>query len=121
MVAHATPSASSAPNALWAGLHADEDFLRLSDERQFWLNRCLTFWSEGYAAAERDHADDYAEGFHDGAMERKRFEHDIVEAAQAEVARWGPLGRGRFGDPRPGDYTGGPVRWDSGHDLKRAG
>jgi hypothetical protein len=25
--------------------------------------------------------------------------------------QWGPGGRGHFGDPRPGDYPGGPVSW----------
>jgi hypothetical protein len=33
------------------------------------------------------------------------------EHAELEQRRWGTGGRGRFGDPRPGDYRGGPVRW----------
>jgi hypothetical protein len=28
---------------------------------------------------------------------------------ELEIRRWGPGGRARFGDPRPGDYLGGPV------------
>jgi len=29
--------------------------------------------------------------------------------ADLELRRWGPGGRAHFGDPRPGDYMGGPV------------
>jgi hypothetical protein len=37
-----------------------------------------------------------------------------ADAARAELdeARWGPGGRGHFGDRRDGDYEGGPVKWD---------
>lgn len=31
--------------------------------------------------------------------------------AELETARWGPGGREHFGDPRPGDHPGGPVKW----------
>lgn len=31
--------------------------------------------------------------------------------AELEERRWGPGGREHFGDPRPGDHPGGPVRW----------
>ncbi len=33
--------------------------------------------------------------------------------AELERRRWGPGGRARFGDPRPTDYRGGPVPWES--------
>lgn len=31
--------------------------------------------------------------------------------AEVELRRWGPGGSEHFGDPRPGDYLGGPVAW----------
>jgi hypothetical protein len=34
-----------------------------------------------------------------------------VGVAELELRRWGPGGREHFGDPRPDDYTGGPVDW----------
>ena len=30
---------------------------------------------------------------------------------ELEERRWGPSGREHFGDPRDGDYQGGPVKW----------
>ncbi|MEV5711246.1 hypothetical protein [Actinoallomurus sp. NPDC052274] len=33
--------------------------------------------------------------------------------AELEALRWGPDGRERFGDPRPGDHQGGPVSWEA--------
>lgn len=84
-------------------------FLALSDERDLHLRRILAAWREGYRVGGLAHADDYARGLVDGALARKRAEHDLVELARLDIARWGPDGRERFADPRPGEYTGGPV------------
>lgn len=83
--------------------------LALSDERDLWQRRITQAYREGFAAAERAHANDYRNGHHDGILGRKRFEHEWVEEARLELARWGPGGPEHFGDPRPGDYRGGPV------------
>ena len=32
--------------------------------------------------------------------------------AQVETCRWGPGGRGHFGESRESDYQGGPVPWE---------
>jgi hypothetical protein len=88
--------------------HAD-DIARLLDrwdEHGTWMRRLGAAWREGYRAAEQAHADDYSAGYVDGLLGRKRLEHDAVEAARIELARWGPEGREHFGDQRPGDYPG---------------
>jgi hypothetical protein len=87
--------------------------LELSAERDRCLRRILAAWREGYRAGELAHADDYARGLFDGAMARKRAEHDLVELARLDIARWGPGGREHFADSRPGDYQGGPIPWNS--------
>lgn len=84
--------------------------ISLSDLIDLWRARVDAAWREGYAAAEAHQADSYARGLVDGASCRKRAEHDLVEAARLELARWGPGGRARFGDPRPGDFPGRGVR-----------
>jgi hypothetical protein len=78
----------------------------LSDERDQWERLALQMWRDGFAAAERAHAGDYARGLADGAGVRKRAEHDLVEAARLYRLRWGASGREHFGDPRPGDFPG---------------
>jgi hypothetical protein len=78
----------------------------LSDERDQWQRRIAQAWRDGYEAGEQTHAEDYGRGVIDGATCRKRAEQDLVEWARLEVARWGPAGRARFGDRRPGDYPG---------------
>ena len=82
------------------------DLLALSNERDQWQARIQQAWEDGYAAAERAHADDYRRGQINGALARKRAQHDIVELARLDVARWGPDGREHYADPRPGDYEG---------------
>jgi hypothetical protein len=71
-----------------------------------WHRGLLAEWRRGYAAGRASHDGDYDRGVHDGAMLRKRAEHDVAQACQVDVARWGPLGRAHFGDHRPGDYPG---------------
>ena len=98
---HTTSPAATIP-------HAD-DIARLLDrwdEHGTWMHRLGAAWREGYRAAEQAHADDYSAGYADGLLRRKHLEHDAVEAARIELARWGPGGRAHFGDPRPGDFPG---------------
>ena len=81
--------------------------LELSDERDQWERLCATAYRDGYQAAETAHQDDYERGLVAGALARKRAQHDLVEMARLDVARWGPAGREHFADPRAGDFTGG--------------
>ena len=53
-------------------------------------------------AYERGAADGYAQAIAD----MKAAQHGIVRDAELETRRWGPGGRPRFADPRPGDYPG---------------
>jgi hypothetical protein len=92
-----------------ATLEALRRLLERSDERDAFLRRILAAWRGGFRAGELAHASDYERGFHDGAMALKRAEHDLVEMARLDIARWGPRGREHFGDPRPGGYRGGPA------------
>jgi len=89
--------------------------LARSDAMDVQLRLRLRAWREGYAAAERAHDDDYERGVHDGALARKRAEHDLLRMAQMDAERWGPLGREHFADPRPGDFQGDTLP------LERAG
>lgn len=84
-----------------------DDLLARSNERDQYERRILAAWTDGYAAAEQAHAEDYDQGLCDGALARKRAEHDLVQAAALDVARWGPAGREHYGDARPGDYEPG--------------
>jgi hypothetical protein len=90
--------------------------LALSDERDTWLRRVYASWKDGYRAG-------YEAGDAAGTRRTQREWH-VTNAglprsilgptwAELELRRWGPGGRAHFGDPRPGDYTGGPVgAWD---------
>jgi len=71
-------------------------WLRLSAERDMWLRRVLAAWREGYQAA----LDDAVVSSLLRAWPAPGHVPDI------EKRRWGPGGRGRFADPRPGDYPG---------------
>lgn len=61
-------------------------------------------WEEGRRALLEELA---AEQRYACGVVRRSFETPAF--AVLEERRWGPGGRGRFGDPRPGDYQGGPV------------
>lgn len=84
--------------------------LALSDERDLWMARLLAAERAAYRLG-------YYDGFRDGGEElwaRRRAAPPIVIAgptfAELERRRWGPGGRERFGDPRPGDFPGfGPI------------
>lgn len=80
--------------------------LALSDERDQWMRWLL---SAGRAA----YREGYDAGFADGGEElfgRRRALPPVVitgpSFAEVERRRWGPRGRARFGDPRPGDFQG---------------
>jgi len=75
-------------------------------------------WLELYrTASAADRAREYRAGREDMARE---YEADWAAIAgpvarggpafaELEFRRWGPGGRARFGDPRPGDHLAGPV------------
>jgi hypothetical protein len=81
------------------------ELIERSDERDLYLQRILAAWREGYHAAELAYADDYQRGLYDGAMARKRAEHDLVDMVRLQVARYGPDAR-PVTDPRPEDFPG---------------
>ncbi|MGH3160370.1 MAG: hypothetical protein ACRDOC_00665 [Streptosporangiaceae bacterium] len=92
---------------------AEQLLLDLPDEMQL----RLTWWADGYAAG-------FRAGEQVGARRAMREWHVTAAGlpmaaigpswAELERRRWGPGGRAHFGDPRPGDYTGGPVAWNGG-------
>ena len=71
---------------------------------EFWRAICREMVRNASAAAyERGLAEGYAlavAGF-------KAHQHRTVRDMQLEARRWGPGGRERFGQPRPGDFPGG--------------
>ena len=97
------PAASGADTAYSAPV----PLLEVSDLLDAELRLRLAAYREGWQAAERAHRDDYQRGLVDGALARKRAQHELVEMARVDALQWGPGGRERFGDPRPGDFTGG--------------
>ena len=92
-------------------------WLRLSDERDLWLRRVYDSWRDGWRAG-------FEAGDAAGTRRTQREWHVTAIGlplsvlgpswAELERRRYGPGGRAHFGDPRPGDYTGGPVEWDGG-------
>ncbi len=76
----------------------------------------LAMWRDGWRAACHHHSGDYETGFADGILAYKAAQHATLAAAAVlgdpavlaatELTRWGPGGRARFADPRPGDYPG---------------
>lgn len=81
------------------------ELLAESDCRDRELQDAL--WRYAWRTAQHDA---YETGFYDGCMSLKRAQHDAVELTRLEVVRWGPGGRERFADPRPGDRAGTPQR-----------
>ncbi len=73
-------------------------------EAQDYLDLIAAAHAAGRAEAERDMAEQWAEA-------AKPVTHGGKSQAELEERRWGPGGREHFGDPRPGDYKGGPVKW----------
>lgn len=70
----------------------------------------------------------YRRGREDEGAEMAAAWHAVADPAAAggpsfaelELRRWGPGGRAHFGDPRPGDYRGGPVEWDGSREAGAA-
>jgi len=80
----------------------------------------LAWWLDVFQEIHQADLDDaYRRGRKDEARERDRAWHEAADPiahsgpthAELEFLRWGPSGRARFGDPRPGDYMGGRVDW----------
>ena len=76
------------------------------------------YWRSLFADAHRaDLEDAYRQGREDMGREYEQDWAMIARPiarggpafAELELRRWGPGGRARFGDPREGDYAGGPV------------
>lgn len=82
--------------------------LELSDERDLWQRRVLAAEIRGYRRGVASMAGKYDRGFADGIMAYKAAQHGLHRSVQAEMATWGGW-RELFGDPRPGDYAGGPL------------
>jgi hypothetical protein len=84
-----------------------DELLGLSSERDAWLDRVLRAELRGYQAGR---ADGYelgdADGYRRAIAEHKAIHRDLQEAFRWEIRRWGPGGRTRFADPRPGDFKG---------------
>ena len=78
------------------------DLIDLSDERDLWLRRVLDAWREGYQAALGDAV----------IASLLRIWPAPGHVPEIEKRRYPPSGREHFADPKPGDYTGGPVAWD---------
>src|SRR5215472_9287266 len=88
------------------------ELLDLSGERDVWLRRVYAAWRAGYRAG-------FGAGDAAGSRRTARAWHATAIGlplsvlgptwAELERRRWGPGGRAHFGDPRPGDYEGGPV------------
>jgi hypothetical protein len=100
------PDANSAPITTASVTPGEASLLQLSGERDVALGLRLAAWREGWHARGLADRDAYERGFHDGCMALKRAQHDYCELTELETRRWGPGGRDRFADPRPGDYPG---------------
>jgi hypothetical protein len=87
------------------------ELLELSGERDQWAQRLGDEYRLGYAIG---HAVGVEEGRRLEARERDRAWGAIARPiarggpshSEIELERWGPGGRERFGDPRPGDFKG---------------
>jgi hypothetical protein len=85
------------------------DLLALSAERDQWLQRLLDAERDAYTAGYHEGLKD---GFESGAKladdqwRRLYGGRDVPSADQLDQLRWGPGGRGHFGDPRPADHRG---------------
>lgn len=96
-----------------------DEVLELSDERDLWMRRLAAEYRLGYATG---HADGVEAGRRAEGAERDRAWNLVaapiarggITHAELQARRWGPGGRDRFGDPRPGDYMGGRVKLDEG-------
>lgn len=87
----------------------DVPLLEVSDERDLWLKR---LHDAERAAYQRGYADGDRDGYERGARFMEAVARVLVldpnapTHAELMKRRWGPGGRERFGDPRPGDFPG---------------
>jgi len=83
------------------------ELIELSDERDLWIRWLLDAQRQAYAAG---HADGFTEGWQECEWDRQLAWHElaseVARGGEVEHKRWGPGGRARFGEPRPGDYGG---------------
>jgi hypothetical protein len=87
------------------------ELLELSGERDQWAQRLGAEYRLGYAIG---HAIGVEEGRRLEAADRDRAWNAVARPiarggdthAELERRRWGPGGRERFGNPRPGDFKG---------------
>jgi hypothetical protein len=85
--------------------------LALSDERDLHQRRRLAAWLDGYRLG-RAHGRAEGRAEAEAEMTASWYEvaHPIARGGpprdELERRRWGPGGRARFGEPRPGDYPG---------------
>ncbi len=87
---------------------AGADALMVEVCRQLCAESRPAQYAEGWRAGYEQRARDLEADWHEMAS---RVARGGVPFDQLEVRRWGPGGRARFADPRPGDYRGGPVAW----------
>jgi hypothetical protein len=80
--------------------------LALSDERDRWEAWSLLTYREGFAAGQESMAGQYAQGYSAALTEIRRQSHGFVGFLKDHLAMWGGHPRGRFADPRPGDWPG---------------
>ena len=73
-------------------------------ETQDYLDLVRAAHQAGREEAEREMADRWNDIARPAASGAPRH-------SELEERRWGPGGREHFGDPRPDDYKGGPVKW----------
>jgi hypothetical protein len=83
------------------------ELLAVSDERDLWLRWLFAAQRQAYEAGK---ADGWREGWREAEWDMAFGWHQIAgpvaRSGGLERRRWGPGGRARFGDPRPGDYPG---------------
>lgn len=85
--------------------------LALSDERDLWhryaMDLARWMYEIGYSEGRADEARKADQAWAAAPVPRFRNEPTLAEL---ELLRWGPGGRERFGDPRPGDRMPQPGR-----------
>lgn len=90
--------------------HREAVVLALSDERDIWLRRLLDAERDAYRAGhDQGHAAGYAAGYEQAVRDWKVTAGLLPGGpayAELERRRYGPGGRERFADPRPGDFPG---------------
>jgi hypothetical protein len=83
------------------------------EERDRQIRLRHEYWRDGFAAADRLHADDYERGYAAAIADIKRSEHELFKAEEKLATKWIVRGQLRtrqtFDKPHPTDYQGGPL------------